>query len=113
MSLLNRLFIPFFNKKVGHDKYGNIYYQSSNKANVKFVKRYVLYNGSCEPSKVSPMWHAWLRHALDEVPVDILNYSWQQDYLPNLTGTMYSYNPQINNNLRNAKVLGYNNWQPK
>ncbi|MGI4776427.1 MAG: NADH-ubiquinone oxidoreductase subunit NDUFA12 family protein [Janthinobacterium lividum] len=113
MSFLNRFFINIFNTKMGCDQYGNKYYESNAKAHIKSRRRYILYNGICEPSKVPPMWHAWLHYMIDEVPKNVMNHAWQRAYLPNLTGTKNSYSPQINNSLRNDKVSGYNSWQPK
>ena len=111
MSFIDKFLIGFFNKKVGEDQFGNNYYSSAKKDYLGKEKRFVVYKGVVEPSKVPPGWHAWLHHLSDELPKGESNYSWQQSYLPNLTGTKYSYFPKETNELNKNKL--YNNWQPK
>lgn len=110
MSFIDKFFISFFHKKVGEDQFGNRYYSSLRKDYLGREKRYVIYNGAPEPSKVPPLWHAWLHHLSDEIPSNESSYEWQQGYQPNLTGTKYSYFPKENDELMKNKL--YNNWQP-
>ena len=83
-------------RQVGTDQFGNRYYEHKSKrlANGK-LKRWILYKGLTEASKVPPKWHAWLHYNLEELPNDmnIMEYEWQKPHLPNLTGTKYSYRP--------------------
>jgi len=44
--------------KVGEDAQGNIYYRTSDDR-----KRWVIYNGEMEASRVSADWHGWLLSA--------------------------------------------------
>lgn len=53
--------IRYFSKLVGCDALGNRYYQSGK-------KRYVIYRGVDEASKVPPLYNAWLRGMLDDFP---------------------------------------------
>lgn len=111
MSFIDKLLIGFLNKKAGEDQFGNNYYTGVRKDYLGKEKRFVVYKGNAEPSKVPPQWHAWLHHLSDELPKREPEYNWQQNYLPNLTGTKYSYYPKETNEPITNKL--YNNWQPK
>jgi len=77
---------------VGTDEFGNKYYTHKKLGD---AKRWVIYNGIVEGSKVPPLWNAWLHYNLDEVPnnKDIKTYKWQKEHQPNLTGTSGAYVP--------------------
>ena len=111
MSFINKFFTSFFNKELGTDQFGNKYYASLKKDHQDKEKRFVVYRGISEPSKVPPMWHAWLHHLSDELPLNVQNYSWQQTAMPNVTGTKYSYYPKERDEFYKNKL--YNSWQPK
>lgn len=86
--------IRFFIKKtsffVAADKFGNEYYVSKyNKDYLGRSKRFVLYKGRNEPSKVPAGWHAWLHYMVDKVPTETVKH------VPNLTGTELAYFPVI------------------
>jgi NADH:ubiquinone oxidoreductase subunit len=49
--------------KVGEDAEGNTFYRSRDGK-----RRWVIYNGEAEASRVSPDWHGWLHHTWDEPP---------------------------------------------
>lgn len=100
---VNSILIKFFSQYVGKDHLENKYYQ-------KGKKRYVLYKGLEEPSKVPPMWHAWLHHLRENKPEnkDIQTYKWQKDYIPNMTGTKYAYKPK-----RELVSSDYTPWKPE
>ena len=49
--------------KVGEDAAGNIFYQTKDGS-----KRWVIYNGDMEASRIGPDWHGWLHHTWDETP---------------------------------------------
>jgi NADH:ubiquinone oxidoreductase subunit len=51
--------------KVGEDDQGNTFYRSRDGK-----RRWVIYNGESEASRVSPDWHGWLHHTWDEPPSD-------------------------------------------
>ena len=77
--------------RVGEDSFGNKYYRSKNLDNYGRAKRWVVYNGQPEASKVPPEWHAWLHYMVEDPLLDKVRYDWQKDHLPNLTGTGASY----------------------
>ena len=50
---------------VGSDAYGNRYFH--NKAS---DRRWVLYNGDAEASRIPPGWHGWMHHRTDVAPTE-------------------------------------------
>ena len=76
--------------KVGEDGQGNIYYQT---ADAK--KRWVIYNGEIEASRVSPDWHGWLHFTWDQPPstAPLAHKAWEKPHLENLTGSVAAYAP--------------------
>ncbi len=111
-----RLATLFTGKFIGRDEFGNRYYEQSyghrhgNKA-----KRWVIYHGIAEPSKVPAHWHGWLHYTLD-APVTARRHSWQREHLPNLTGTVRRYLPQghlLKGGQRAKATADYQPWKPE
>ena len=77
-------------EKVGEDEQGNAYYRDKNDK-----KRWVIFNGEAEASRVSPDWHGWLHRTFDEVPSEkpLPKKSWEKPHQENLTGTLMAYAP--------------------
>lgn len=97
--------------KVGEDDAGNVYYTNADK-----TRRWVIFNGLVEGSRVSPEWHGWLHHTWDEVPSDqtVPHKPWEKPHLPNLTGTTEAYAPD--GSLRHANPAArsdYEAWSPE
>lgn len=117
MSFTNRIKIFLSCNKVGDDEFGNSYYEEKHRSNNK-KKRYVIYNGIIESSKVPSEWHHWLHYTSEEVPVNNSNnkkYSWQKIHLPNLIGTSHSYSPSTNSKRAEDKKANksYQSWTPE
>ena len=98
-------------QKVGEDGQGNIYYQT---ADAK--KRWVIYNGEIEASRVSPDWHGWLHFTWDEPPTKapLVHKVWEKPHNENLTGTAAAYAPP--GSIRAAAPAAradYEAWAPK
>ncbi|MEM8740410.1 MAG: NADH:ubiquinone oxidoreductase subunit NDUFA12 [Pseudomonadota bacterium] len=89
-TLGTRLFTMRHGEKVGEDEAGNCFYQTANGA-----RRWVIYNGVSEASRVSPDWHGWLHYTYDEPPskAPLKRKSWERPHKPNLTGTEGAYRP--------------------
>ena len=77
-------------QKVGEDAQGNIYYQTADGK-----KRWVIYNGEIEASRVTPDWHGWLHFTWDQPPsqAPLQHKAWELPHLENLTGTAAAYAP--------------------
>ena len=80
-----------FGNEVGKDDAGNVYYQS--KKNPR--RRWVIYNGNNDGSRVPPAWQLWLKGTIDDLPDEALPpvRKWQKEPIPNLTGTMAAFRP--------------------
>lgn len=77
-------------KKVGADHEGNTYYQTRDG-----TRRWVIYNGTIEASRVPPEWHLWLHKTVKEPPTikPLKTQSWEKPHEPNLSGTSRAYFP--------------------
>ena len=58
-TLGTRLFTSRKGQKVGEDEQGNIFYETSDSK-----RRWVIFNGPVEASRVSADWHGWLHHTM-------------------------------------------------
>jgi NADH:ubiquinone oxidoreductase 17.2 kD subunit len=81
---------------IGTDEFGNRYYQSRD--NVSYdgrKRRWVVYDGYADASKVPPDWHGWLHYTYDEPPSlePLRRQKWEAPYVPNLTGTPMAWAP--------------------
>jgi NADH:ubiquinone oxidoreductase subunit len=103
-------------EKVGEDAQGNVYYRERGK-DVRSARRWVIYKGEPEASKVPPEWHLWLHYTSDAPPTERppLRKSWEKDHLPNQTGTPGAYFPpgSLNAGGARSKATGdYEAWTP-
>jgi NADH:ubiquinone oxidoreductase subunit len=105
---------------IGKDELGNSYYEAKDTKDSYDgrKRRYVVYNGYAEASKVSPDWHGWLHHTFDEPPTvePLKRQSWERDHIPNLTGTVHAWRPQgsIARSGERQKATGdYEAWRPE
>ena len=76
--------------KVGEDDAGNCFYETRDKK-----RRWVIFNGEAEASRVNPDWHGWLHHTFAEPPTKspLKRKSWEKPHQENLTGTALAYAP--------------------
>ena len=98
-------------QKVGEDDEGNIFYQTADGK-----RRWVIYNGESEASRVSPDWHGWLHHTWDQPPTEApaARKPWEKPHQENLTGTPLAYVPP--GSLRRPQPVersDYEAWQPE
>ena len=77
-------------EKVGEDEQGNLFYRTQDDS-----RRWVIYNGEMEASRVSPDWHGWLHRTWDEPPTEkpLAHKAWEKPHQENLTGTPLAYAP--------------------
>ncbi|MSU89056.1 NADH:ubiquinone oxidoreductase subunit NDUFA12 [Rhodobacteraceae bacterium 2CG4] len=85
-----RIFTSRHGTKVGADDQGNVFYHSADGK-----RRWVIYNGEAEASRVSPEWHGWLHHTYQAPPTEapLPRKSWEKPHVPNVTGTPAAYHP--------------------
>lgn len=81
---------------VGEDEYGNRYYEDRKASVDGRHRRYVIYKGLAEPSKVPADWHGWLHYTFAEPPTrsPLKRQAWEAPHRPNLTGTPLAYHPK-------------------
>jgi NADH:ubiquinone oxidoreductase subunit len=97
--------------KVGEDAQGNLYYRTSDDS-----RRWVIYNGEIEGSRISPEWHGWLHRTWDHPPTEapLPRKAWEKPHQENLTGTMAAYAPA--GSLRQPNPVtrkDYEAWSPE
>lgn len=102
---------------VGKDDQGNKYYEERRISLEGRKRRYVIYNGLAEPSRVPAEWHGWLHHTFDKPPTEapLPRKAWEKDHKPNLTGTPGAYHPKgsLAEGAERAKSSGdYEAWKP-
>lgn len=79
---------------VGQDAQGNKYYEDKKTKRYGKRRRWVIYKGFAEASKVPPEWHGWLHFTSDNPSPEARHYPWEKPHLPNLTGTPYAHKPK-------------------
>lgn len=84
----------FFTAKfIGKDEYNNKYYESKHRQDsFGRKKRFCIYNGIVEASKVPSHWHSWLHYGT-ETPIAHKKLFWFKVHTPDLTGTPYAFSP--------------------
>jgi NADH:ubiquinone oxidoreductase subunit len=112
-----RLFTWLKGELVGTDAYGNRYYRERGVPEGRWRRRWVLYKGVPEASKVPPDWHAWLHRTIEAPPSEkpLPGQRWEKPHVPNLTGTRAAYLPQghVLRTGQHAPATGdYEAWQP-
>lgn len=117
MSFGTRVYTWLNGSLVGTDEFGNKYYRNKKTLQGR-ERRWVLFKGVNEASKVPAEWHAWLHHTVAEPLTEEATKAkeWQKDHLPNLTGTQHAYFPQgdLRKQGERPKATGdYQAWQPE
>ncbi len=106
-------------KHVGTDSLGNKYYETPKpRPGYKLTRRWVIYEGTPEATKVPPEWHGWLHHQTNIMPDEnapSLRRPWQKPPRQNMTGTDQAYRPpgHILKGGQRGKAIGdYEAWRP-
>ena len=111
-TLGTRLWTWRYGEFVGEDEYGNRYYRDKNGD-----RRWVIYNGEAEASRIPVAWHGWM-HKRTDIPPTEDTYrprEWEKPHVPNLTGTPAAYRPRgsILTSEKRQEVTGdYEPWTP-
>jgi len=125
MTIGTRIMTWLRGEQVGTDSFGNRYYRDKSRRKLERgggrfsrEKRWVIYNGEAESSRVPPEWHGWLHHTVAEIPADggRPKYAWQKPHQPNLTGTPDAYRPPgslVRGGHRAPAAGDYEPWKPE
>jgi NADH:ubiquinone oxidoreductase subunit len=103
---------------VGEDEQGNRYFEEKKASLEGRPRRYVIYKGYAEPSRVPADWHGWLHHTFAEPPTvaPFRLKAWEKPHQPNLTGTIYASRPQgslAETGERPRATGDYEAWRPE
>jgi len=116
MSLGTSLYTWLYGKLVGIDEFDNKYYCNSGNFQDISAKRWVIFKGEIEATKIPPHWHAWLHKSIEVPPIDYSHkYDWQKNHQPNLTGTSEAYYPNSHpfpKSKVNSNKKEYETWKP-
>ncbi|WP_341759979.1 NADH:ubiquinone oxidoreductase subunit NDUFA12 [Candidatus Endowatersipora endosymbiont of Watersipora subatra] len=115
-TLGTRFFTWRKGKKVGKDEDGNTYYQSCED------RRWVIYHGPIEATRIPVRWHSWIHHRTDLVPSNTDHGDGERNgkmrhnkNKENKTGRSQVYNPNISiagQKKENAGAGDYEAWTP-
>ena len=102
---------------MGEDEQGNRYFEERRPSLEGRKRRYVIYKGLAEASRVPPDWHAWIHHTIEEPPTvkALKRQVWEKPHLPNQTGTVRAYRPKgslARGGERAKATADYEPWTP-
>ena len=102
----------WYGTKVGTDSLGNAYFESK-----KRDRRWVIYNGSNDASRIPPEWYSWIHRQIDDVPDKALPPApkFLKGPTGNRTGTPHAYRPSgalERGGQRQAASGDYQAWTP-
>lgn len=111
------LYTRRFGGSVGEDQWGNVYFESKKPDERGIKRRWVIYKGANDASRVPPDWHSWLHGQAEDVPDVSLPpaRAWEKEPMPNLTGTRLAYRPPGSleaGGIRAASTGDYEAWSP-
>jgi len=114
MTIGTLIYTKLYGEKVGSDPFGNIYYQHRKTPPTGRRKRWVIYAGEAEASRVPPEWHGWLHHTFDAVPPDAgtPHQPWQKPHIPNMTGSPEAYRPPGHTLKGGHRAKGTGDYEP-
>ena len=100
----------------GEDNLGNVYWEGG-KDTYGRPRRWVIFAGANDASRVPPEWTSWLHHQIEDIPERAFPpvRPWQKPAVPNLTGTALAYRPSgaLEKGGHRAQATGdYEAWSP-
>lgn len=106
------LYTALHGVRVGEDQEGNVYYRSKDGR-----RRWVIYKGEAEASRVPPEWHGWLHRTSDLLPDDLPPApSWVKPHRTNPTGSPDAERPRgsLRRGAARTPTAGdYEAWRPE
>ncbi len=102
---------------VGEDEAGNRFFEEKKPSLEGRKRRYVIYKGAAEPTRIDADWHGWLHHTFDKPPTEdpLKKKAYETSHQQNLTGTMHAYRPKgslANADGSSARKEDYEAWNP-
>ncbi len=107
------LFSRRYGQEAGRDEAGNVYFRHAKDP----ARRWVIYSGANDSSRVPPGWNAWLRGTIDDIPEKSLppRRPFEQPPVANLTGSDGAWRPAGSiraGGSRAAATGDYSAWTP-
>jgi NADH:ubiquinone oxidoreductase subunit len=107
------LFTRRHGRQVGTDALGNVYYEAK-----KGGRRWVIYNGANDASRIPPDWYSWMHRQIEGLPDEALPPppKFLKEPKPNRTGTAEAYRPPgaLERGGQRAAASGdYQAWTPE
>ena len=107
------LFSHRHGEEAGRDAAGNVYFRHRKDP----ARRWVIYAGANDSSRVPPGWNAWLRGTIADVPDKALpeRRAFEQPPQANITGTDDAFRPSgslTRSGVRPAATGDYHAWKP-
>ncbi len=101
------IYTLFTGKFIGEDKFGNKYYSN------RHGKRWVIYKGKVESTKIPPEWHSWIHFLNKNKPsINMPSFEWQKQHNENLTGTEKAHKPSgLLSSDSNKNIKKYETWK--
>ena len=92
--------------EVGEDDSGNMFYETKDSA-----KRWVIFNGESEATRVNPDWHGWLHHTWNDPPnkIPLTHKIWEKPHKENRTGTAMAHAPA--GSLRQSRPQSHSDYE--
>lgn len=110
-----RLFTWAKGRLVGTDQQGNRYYIERRPRPGMRARRWVIYSGPIEASRVPPEWHSWLHYTTDAALAPSAEKPWVAPHLANRTGTPDAWVPpghDARGGHRRPATGDYEPWRP-
>ncbi len=119
ITIGTRLYTWFRGEEVGRDLFGNRYFREKggghvHKDSIRKERRWVLYRGEVEASRVPAEWQVWLHHTGDRIPPagGAAKRPWQKEHVANLTGTAQAYRPPGHTLAGGRRARGTGDYEP-
>ncbi|MBL4597279.1 MAG: NADH:ubiquinone oxidoreductase subunit NDUFA12 [Robiginitomaculum sp.] len=102
---------------VAQDDCGNRYFEEKRASFNGRKRRFVVYKGYADASRVPAEWHGWLHHTFEHPPSEepLFRQEWEKDHQPNLTGTIWAWRRKgslASPGERDAATGDYEAWDP-
>jgi NADH:ubiquinone oxidoreductase subunit len=81
---------------IGQDEQGNRFFEERKPSLEGRKRRYVIYKGLADPSRITADWHGWMHHTFDDPPTvaPLPRKAFERDHQANMTGTLFAYRPK-------------------
>ncbi len=103
---------------VGQDEFGNKYYEERQESLEGRKRRWVIYKGYTDASRIPADWHGWMHHIFEHPPTEqpFSLKPWEKDHQPNMTGSLHAYHPRgalKHGGVRSPVTADYEAWTPE